>query len=59
MSKKSVFFHFFYSSKLVDMQKLVDSLKGLPRNHLFLVDLCFDKLSGAHSTQNLVEIQNT
>ena len=34
MNKKM---YFAYSSKLVDMQKLVDSLRRVPRNCLFLV----------------------
>ena len=49
--KINMFFSFFaYSSKLVDMQKLVDSLaEGVPRNCLFSVDFlqaCVNLLNG-------------
>ena len=57
---------FVYSSKLVDMKKLVDSLRGGTSNlsifGWFFVKTAgkkfFDQLSGAHSTWKLVEIHN-
>ena len=83
LKKNQKIIFFAYSSKLVDMQKLVDSLRGpleivffqLIFNVfcLFSTDFglfplfmlktaekkCFDQLSGARSTQKLVEKHNT
>ena len=39
MNKKVIF---VYSSKLVDMKKLVDSLRGVPPNRLFFFDFFVD-----------------
>ena len=50
---------FAYSSRLVDMQKLVDSLRGYREIVFFrLIFKCFDQLLGVRSTQKLVEIHN-
>ena len=49
---------FVYTSKLVDMQKLVDSLRGYPEIVFFGCFLCFDQPLGARSTQKLVKIHN-
>ena len=43
-TKKFFLLFFAYSAKLVDMQKLADSLRGVPQNCLFSVDfllMCF------------------